>query len=62
MVKGKSELEVAQFLARYRASYEQTLAKLAAHGGPALLQFDTGQTPMEEIVEKVLVACNLVTD
>jgi len=61
MVKGRSEPEVAQFLARYRASYQQILTKLAAHGGPALLQFDTSQTSMEEIVEKVLVACNIAT-
>ena len=61
LVKGKSEPEVVQFLARYRASYEQILAKLRAHGGPAILQFDTNQTSMEEITEKVLAACNIAT-
>jgi shikimate kinase len=58
-IKGKSEPEVVQFLARYRASYEQILTKLTAHGGPAILQFDTSQTSMEEITEKVLAACNI---
>jgi thymidylate kinase len=61
VVKGRSEPEVAHFLARYRASYQHILAKLAAHGGPAMLQFDTSRTSMEEIVENVLVACNIAT-
>jgi shikimate kinase len=58
-VKGKSELEASKFLARYRTSYEQTLANLAAYGGPTLLQFDTSQASIEQIVDEVLVTCNL---
>jgi shikimate kinase len=59
LVKGKSEPEVVQFLARYRASYEQTLTKLRSDEGPALLKFDTSQTSMEEITQKVLAACDI---
>ena len=58
-VKGKSELEAHKFLARYRTSYEQILAKLTAYGGPTLLQFDTSQASIEQIVDEVLVTCNL---
>jgi len=59
LVKGKSEPEVVQFLARYRTSYEQTLAKLRVDGGPAILQFDTSQTSMEKITQQVLAACGI---
>jgi len=58
-VKGKSEQEASKFLARYRTSYEQILAKLAAYGGPTLLQFDTSQASIEQILAEVLVTCNL---
>lgn len=58
-VKGKSRLEVSQFLARYRVSYEQILAKLTTYGRPILFQFDTSQTTIEKIVDKVLITCNL---
>jgi shikimate kinase len=53
-VKGKSEREASRFLAHYRASYEQILAKLTAYGGPRLLQFDTSQVSIEQIVDEVL--------
>jgi len=54
-VKGESEQEAARFLARYRTSYEQIMAKLRAYGGPRLLQFDTSQTSIDQIVDEVLV-------
>lgn len=60
VVKGKSKLEAFQFLARYRLSYAEILAKLGAmEEGPTLIQFDTHQSSIEEIVEKVLAAFNL---
>jgi shikimate kinase len=59
LVKGKSEQEAFKFLARYRTSYEQILAKLSANGGPTLLQFDTYQASIEQIVDKVLATCHL---
>ena len=58
-VKGKSEREASEFLARYRTSYEQVLAKLKAYGGPTLLQFDTSQASIEQIVDEVLVTRKL---
>ena len=54
-VKGKTEMEVLQFLARYRMSYEQILAKLMTDGGPALFQFDTSQTTIEQVVDEILL-------
>lgn len=59
VVKGESEQEAYEFLARYRASYEQIRAELAAYGRPTLLQFDTNQASIEQIVDKVLVTCHL---
>jgi len=58
-VKAKAEREAYDFLLRYGSSYEQILEKLAAYGGPTLLQFDTNQASIEQIVDKVLVACHL---
>ena len=57
-VKGKSELEVLHFLARYRASYEQILAKLITDGEPILFQFDTSQTTIEQVADEVLRIIN----
>ena len=57
-VKGKSAPETSQFLARYRVSYEQILAKLKSFGGPVLFRFDTNQTPIEQIVDEVLLTVN----
>jgi len=53
-VKGKTEEEVLQFLARYRVSYEEILAKLMTDRGPALFRFDTSQTTLEQVVNEVL--------
>lgn len=61
LVKGKTEIEVVHFLARYRASYEQTLAKLKAHGGPLLLQFDTSRTSIDQIADEILSAINFAS-
>ncbi|MGH9878986.1 MAG: hypothetical protein ACRD5H_15255, partial [Nitrososphaerales archaeon] len=58
-VKGKSELEASKFLARYRTSYENILTKLTAYGRFTLRQFDTTQESIEQIVDEVLVTCNL---
>ena len=66
-VKGKSEREAYDFFLRYGSSYEYILRKLAtyggaAYGGPTLLQFDTNQASIAQIVDEVLVACNLQRD
>jgi shikimate kinase len=55
-VRGKSELEAHQFLARYRMSYEQVLAQLRAYRELTLLQFDTDHAPVEQIADEVLAA------
>ena len=57
-VKGRSEFEVLNFLARYRASYEQILAKWATYGKPILLKFDTSQTTIEQVADEVLRTIN----
>ena len=56
LVKGKSESEVNHFLARYRTSYEEILAKLKTDGGPRLLQFDTSHTSIEQVADEILSA------
>jgi thymidylate kinase len=58
-VKGKSESEVVHFLARYRTSYEETLAKLRIAGNTRLLQFDTSRTSIEQVADEILSAFNL---
>jgi shikimate kinase len=58
LVKGKTEPEVVHFLARYRASYEQTLAQLRTYEGPLLLQFDTSQTSIEQVADEILSVIN----
>jgi shikimate kinase len=55
LVKGQSEQEATKFLARYRTSYEQVMEKLRAYGGPRLLQFDTSQTSIDQILDEILV-------
>jgi shikimate kinase len=60
-VKGKTELEVVDFLARYRTSYEETLAKLKTEGVPRLLQFDTSRTSIEQVADEILSAINFVS-
>src|SRR5687767_12221709 len=52
-VKGKTETEVLQFLARYRISYEEILSKLMTDRRPALFQFDTSQTTIEQVADEV---------
>lgn len=59
VVKGRPEEEVYNFLRRYQTSYEQVMAHLTAYGKPMLLQFDTNQVSIEQIIDEVLVTCNL---
>ena len=58
-VKGKSEREVSEFLARYRTSYKQILAKLTAYGRPRVLQYDTGRASIEQIVDELSITYDL---
>ena len=59
IIKGKSEQEGYEFLARYRRSFERVIPKLTANGGPRVLRFDTNQESLDQIVDKVLahLAC-----
>jgi thymidylate kinase len=59
LVKGESEQEATEFLARSRTCYEQTIGKLTANSGPEPLRFDTDQESLDQIVDKVLAAFNL---
>ena len=59
VVKERSEEEAYQFLASYRRSYEQIMAKLRDNDGPTLLKFDTYQTSIDQIVDEVMTACDL---
>lgn len=61
-VKGKTEAEVTHFLARYRSSYEQVLAKLQACGEPILLQFDTSRTSIDQVAEEILSAIRVAQE
>ena len=53
-VKGKPAEEMYQFLARYRAAYEQIVTRLESGGRVQVLRFDTDQVPLEHILEHIL--------
>ena len=59
-IKGKSDLEAQQFLAQYRRSYMDVLAKFVSYNGPTLFQFDTSKVPVEQIADDILAACGLM--
>lgn len=58
-IKGKPELEAQQFLAQYRMSFRDVLAKLATYNGPTVLQFDTSKISIEQIADDIVAACKL---
>jgi hypothetical protein len=58
-VKGRSEQETYRFLARWRTSFEQIVAKLTANCGLRVLRFDTEQESLDQIVDKVLATFGL---
>jgi shikimate kinase len=61
LVKGESEQDVFEFLARCRAAYEHVISMLMAKSdAPGVLRFDTAQEPLDQIVDKVLAAFGLV--
>lgn len=59
-VKGRSEAEASTFLARYQQGYDWAVAKLSAYGGPALLRYDTGQLPVEQIRDDLLAKLSAI--
>lgn len=58
-VKQRPAAEARAFLARYRAAFEQILARMAGPGGPAVLRIDTAGADLAAIAEQVRGACNL---
>lgn len=54
VVKGNSEREVHEFLARYRIAYKQVLMRLRAYRQLTVLEFDTKIASSEQIVDQVL--------
>ncbi len=58
-MKGRSEQETSEFLALYRTSYEQILAKFVACGGPKPLRFDTTYASSQQIADELLITCKL---
>lgn len=59
LVKDRPESEACAFLARYRAEYEEIIARLSAAGGPRVLRFDTAREPLDQIVSHVRAAFEL---
>jgi hypothetical protein len=53
-MKGRSQGEVQEFMARYRASYELIIGKMTSQGRTRVLSFDTGREPLSAIAERVL--------
>lgn len=58
-VKNESEQEAREFLARYRASYEQMISALTANGGPRVLRFDTAQESLDRMADDLLLEFGL---
>jgi cytidylate kinase len=56
MIKDKCEHEAFEFLTRYRASFEQTIAESRIYCQIKLLRFDTSQESVERTSEKILAA------
>ena len=55
-IKGKSQQQAYDFLARFRRSYEQIISGLTARGGPRIVAFQTDQQPLQQILQEVLAA------
>jgi shikimate kinase len=53
-IKGKSEIEASDFLAKYRISLMQILSKLIVYGEPTILEFDAGELSTDQIMDEVL--------
>lgn len=62
MFKNSTEKELFRFLADYRVSYEYIIDNMRFDGKPKLLQFNTNQASIEQIVNEVLVTINLILD
>ncbi len=54
-VKGCTDEEIYEFLARYRRAYAEIISTLTAHGGPKVFQFDTGRQSPDQLVDQILL-------
>lgn len=54
-VKDRSDEEVSDFLAHYRASYELTVSRLTARQGPKLIRLNTSQKSLQETADEALI-------
>jgi shikimate kinase len=60
IVKGKPEQEMYNFLARFRASYEQVVSLLITRpNSPGVLRFKTDQETLDQVIDKVLHAIEI---
>jgi deoxyadenosine/deoxycytidine kinase len=58
-IKEIYEQEAYEFLNSYRTSFEQIIAEKMTDHQVTILRFDTNQEPVAQIVDEVLVTCNL---
>jgi adenylate kinase family enzyme len=54
-VKDRTDVEIRQFLAHYRRSYEQIIAELSARGKLRIIRLSTERDQPERIAEEILV-------
>jgi thymidylate kinase len=57
-IKDKSRQEAVDFLARYRAVYQQVMAKMTRAAGTRVLRYDTSQYALDRIVADTLRSLN----
>jgi shikimate kinase len=53
-IKGKSEHEIYEFLARSRSAYQNIFAQISSSHGPTFLYFDTEKQSPDQIADHVL--------
>jgi deoxyadenosine/deoxycytidine kinase len=58
-IKEICEQDAFEFLNSYRTSFEQILAESMTDHQVTILRIDTNQEPVAQIVDEVLVTCNL---
>jgi len=56
-LKGSSGRDISAFTAAYRRAFEWVIAGLTARGGPRVVSLASDGAPPEELVERVLAAC-----
>ena len=57
-LKHSSEQDVYEFTAAYRREFEWVIAGLTAQGGPRVVSLASDGAPPEELVKRVLAACD----